>query len=205
MTLFTEWQYPPGQLEFIASLYPDLPEAFASTEGQHGYQTARQIYSYLPNIFTEDPYLRDLMWAMAIELDAVRAALDEILASFFVRHAPEWGLRLWEEFSGRIVAPTGLTEEQRRSLVLSEMNTNQRTVDDFRTFVENFTGVDPSLIFLTEDFANYEVDVIVQVGLSAEQAAEFEHSFRRIVPAHLQINFAYGGFIAGVNLAGDTL
>lgn len=205
MTLFTTWQYPAGYLDFVERMSPDPGNVFASTEGEHGYQSARVLFSYLPEMFTEDPYLRDLIWAMAIEIDAVRAAIDSILAAFFVEHTPEWGLRLWEEFTGRIVAPTGLTEEQRRALVSQEIISGQRTRQDFIDFIISFTGVPPELVIVVEDFANYQVEVTVQVGLSDEQKAQFEFAFRRLLPAHLEATFAYGGFIAGVNLAGDTL
>lgn len=206
MTLFTEWQFPAEYLDFVSHLSPDPEYSFGSTEGEHGYQTAKVLFSYLPPFFTEDEYLRDLIWAMAIEIDAVRAALDSILSSFFVQFAPvDWGLALWEEFGGLITNPTGLTEFQRRALVLQELNTGQRITQDFIDFVVSFTGVPPEVVFVIEDFVNYEVEVTVQVGLTTEQQTAFEYAFRRLLPAHLDVTFAYGGFIAGVGLAGDTL
>lgn len=205
MTLVQEWQYPEGYLDFISGLHPDPPQTFASTEGQHGYETARVIFSYLPPFFTEDPYLRDLIWAMAIELDAVRAALDDILASFFIEMSPSWGIAEWEEFTSRIVAPSVLTEVQRRALVKAELNAEQRLLEDFVKFTAEFNDVDPSLVTITEDFANYIVEITVQGSLSASQEAEFEFAIREILPAHLDVDFTYGGFIAGVNLAGDVV
>lgn len=205
MTLVQEWQYPEGYLEFVAHLSEDQPGAFGSTQGEHGYETARVVFSYLPPFLTEDPYLRDLLWAMSIELDAVRAAIDDILASFFVQMAPEWGLQEWEKFTGRPVAPSVLTEVQRRALVKGELNAEQRLLEAFAAFTSEYNDVDPALVFVTEDIANYLVEVFVQVGLSVAQQAEFEFAFREILPAHLDVDFTYGGFIVGVDLVGDII
>jgi hypothetical protein len=207
VTLFTEWQFSPEQLEFFRRTYEDPAGVFGSTEGEHGYQSARVLFSYLPEFLTEDPYLRDLIWAMAVEIDAVRAALDDIARGWFVRHAPaSWALALWEDFVGRLPAQGGLTTAQRRAAVLAAVTLGARTLRDFRALVAEFAQVDENVVIIQEDFANYQVSVTVQAGLTDAQKTELEFQFRRFLPAHLEVtSFSYGGFIAGVALAGDTL
>jgi hypothetical protein len=200
--------YPFTWLEDVALVGVALsstPVFTGSTLGVHGYESARVLFSYMPPFLVEDPYLRDLLWAMAIEFDHLRAGLDTLVDAQFIDYAPEWALRLWEEFVGVLVAPSSLTEAQRRARVKQEVWIGARTLADFEAFTAEFFGVDPSEVVITEDFGTYTVQVIVSIGLTEAEQEAFQFAFRRFLPAHLAVNFVFGGFIAGINLAGDIV
>lgn len=197
------WQYPPGFLEFVQARILDVAhEPFGVLEPEHDYDSAHVVLSYQPSLFHEDPYWRDLVDAMAKELDVAHALLDRVLEAFYVAHAAEWGLRRWERMVGADVAPTGVSDGDRRAAVLARLRLGPRTVADFEALVESYFGLTGQVV---EDYAGYAVEFNVYGAPSDEEQEAFERVLRELLPAHLAMTVNYGGFIVGVNVAGDVI
>ena len=200
------WQFPPEFLDFIQTAIPSDPDpspGYGEVFTIYDYAEGHLILYYQPPYMAFDPYLRDLANAMGEEMSVYRATLDRVLEAFYLEHGPEWGLRLWEAMSGVAVAPDNVTLSRRRAVVKSRVQIGPRTLPDFLGFIQFFTGNDGGI---AENYSAYDVDVSVFAALTTEEREAFEEAFERSLPAHLGVNsYSYGGFIAGVSMAGDSL
>lgn len=197
------WQYPAGFLDFVHKKALDVEhEPFGAIGHLYSYHSAHVLMHYQPMLFQEDPYWRDLLDVMGLELDAVHATLDRILEAWFVAHSAEWALQRWEATTGVGIAPSGVSVEDRRAAVLTKLGTGPRTVEDFEALIGDFFGLNGVVV---EDYANYAVEFNVYGNPTAEEQEAFETLLRELIPAHLSMTVLYGGFIVGVNMAGDTI
>lgn len=203
MSWATGWQFPEAYLEWVhEKIISVAHEPFGEITHEHDYHSAHALLSYQPSLFHEDPYWRDTVDAFGKEIDVIRATLDSILEGFFVAHAPEWALRRWEEFVDVSVAPGGVSDQDRRAAVLAKLVVGPKTVADFLALVESFFGLEGNIV---EDFANYSVEFNVYGAPTAAEQEAFEKILRAYLPAHLALTVNYGGFIAGVSMAGDVV
>lgn len=201
------WQYPQEHIDFITVAVapdPDPDPGFGQVQKVYDYASGHQLLFYMPRYLQFDPHIRDLMDAMGEEISVLRATLDRILEQFFVEHTVEWGLRLWEAEAGVAVAPDNVADADRRAAVKSRIVIGPRTLDDFSAFIKSFFGGTDGVI--TENYASYTLDVSVFAYKTPEEQAAFEEAFEAAIPAHLSVaSYSYGGFVAGVSTAGDTL
>jgi hypothetical protein len=94
--------------------------------------------------------------------------------------------------------------DDRIAAVLARIVIGPRTLDDFQNFIKSFFGGTAGVI--VENYASYTIDVTVYAYKTPEEQAAFEDAFRAALPAHLDVNsYSYGGFVAGIAQAGDTL
>jgi len=198
------WQHAPELITHApGAVVPNPDSGPGVVESAGGYVSVWLLLSYLPSVFTYDPYIRDVMNAIATEFDQARLAIDLVLDGSFVEHCPEWALRIWEAQAGLLVDPDGVSLEDRRSAVRARIHPGPISYDSFLEFADRFfPGTEVGIV---EDYADYAVEVSVYSAKSDEEKASFEAAFRRALPAHLSATFVYGGFVVGVNTAGDSL
>lgn len=201
------WQYPQEHLDFVQVAVagdPDPDPGFGQVFTVYDYASGHQLLYYMPRYLQFDPYIRDLMDAMGEEISVFRATLDSVLEAFFVEQAPEWGLQLWEEMAGVAVAPDNIAVADRIAAVLSRIIIGPRTVEDFQAFIRSFFGGTDGVI--VENYSTYSVDVSVFSYKTPEEQEAFEAAFAAALPAHLGVDsYSYGGFVAGISMAGDSL
>lgn len=201
------WQIEPTHNAFVAMAVapdPSPSPGYGELTTVYDYNQTAQLLYYMPDTLQHDPYIRDIYDAMAEEIAVLRGTLDVMLNNFFVEETVEWGLRLWEAMAGVAVDPDGVGFTDRIAAVKSRLVIGPRTKSDFLQFLRDFfDGVDGGI---TENFALYTVDVTVFASKSAAEQAAFEEAFDKALPAHLSVDtYSYGGFVAGVAQAGDSL
>ncbi len=201
------WQMTQGHIDHLqVAIAPDPSPSpgFGEVVTVYDYATGHQLLYYMPDYLQEDPYIRDIMDAMGEEISVVRATLDRLLEQSFFEQTVEWGLQLWEAEAGVAVAPDGISDLDRRAAIKSRIVIGPRTLTDFETWIENyFAGTDAAI---TENYATYSIDVTVYDFKSPAEQAAFEQALQEALPAHIDLGtVTYGGFIAGVSKAGDSL
>ncbi|MDX1744356.1 MAG: putative phage tail protein [Halobacteriales archaeon] len=201
------WQFDPTYHAYIQQAVapdPSPSPGFGQVTVVYDYASGHQLLYYMPDYLQHDPYIRDLMDAMGEEISVLRATLDRVLEQFFFEQTVEWGLQLWEAEAGVAVNPDGVSDLDRRAAIKSRIVIGPRTLADFQAWIDNY--FEDSTAVITENYASYSIDVTIYDYKSPEEQAAFEDALRAALPAHLALGtVSYGGFIAGVSTAGDTL
>lgn len=201
------WQFTPEHLAYVSSAIapdPNPDPGFGQVTTVYDYPSSSVLLHYMPRYLQFDPYIRDLMDAMGEEIAVLRGTLDVLLEQFFLAQTKEWGLQLWEEMAGVAINPDSVSVADRIAGVRSRIVIGPRTLADFEQFLRDFFDGEDGAI--TENYASYTVDVTVYAAKTTEEQEAFEEAFDAALPAHLSVGtYSYGGFIAGVSKAGDTL
>lgn len=201
------WQYSPDHLTYVSSAIapdPNPDPGFGQVTTVYDYVSGTMLLYYMPSYLQHDPHIRDIMDAMGEEVSVVRGTLDVVLEQSFLQHTKEWGLQLWEQQSGVAVNPDNVEVADRIAAARARIVIGPRTLGDFEQFLRDFFDGEDGAI--TENYALYTLDVTVYAAKTDEEKAAFEEAFDAAIPAHLSVDtYSYGGFIAGVSKAGDTL
>lgn len=201
------WQYDPEHIQFVQVAVADDPTpspGFGQVTTVYDYASGHQLLYYMPDYLQFDPYIRDIMDAMGEEISVLRATLDRIIEQFFIDQTVEWGLQIWEAEAGVAVAPDDTSDQDRRAAVKSRIIIGPRTKPEFVAWISNY--FEGTTAVITENYATYSIDVTVYAYKTPTEQAAFEEALLRALPAHIDLGtVVYGGFIAGVSKAGDTL
>ncbi len=201
------WQYDPEHIAFVQTAVADDPSptpGFGEVTVVYDYASGHQLLYYMPQYLQFDPYIRDIMDAMGEEISVLRGTLDILLEQFFIEQSIEWGLQIWEVEAGVAVAPDETSDQDRRAAIKSRIIIGPRTKAEFVAWIGNY--FEGTTAVIVENFALYTIDVTVYAFKTPTEQAAFEEALLRALPAHIDLDtVVYGGFVAGVSKAGDTL
>lgn len=163
--------------------------------------TGIEHQNMLPAWFRYDPTVMGVLDVLAREIDRIDADWQDLLDQLFIQTAT-WGLMYWEQAFQLPVEPAGLSDADRRTLLLTKSRANKaQRGADFRAvldgYVESYT--------LHMDHTLGTLFMTVSYNPDAYSAAQLETIIESIVPAHLLLNIQYEAFLAGISEAGDTL
>lgn len=165
--------------------------------------TARgeEMLSWLPRWLQGDPHAQGVIDVMALENTSVEADTLDLLDQFFVQTAT-WGLIYWEQMLELPVAPDGLTDAQRRTIILTKLVANKaQSGAQFRAVLDEYVET----YSLRMDHSSGTFFITLTYNEEAYTEAQLEAILNSIFPAHLNLNVAYEGFLAGISEAGDPL
>ena len=201
------WQYDPEHIVFVQTAVANDPSpdpGFGQVTVVYDYASGHQLLYYMPQYLQFDPYIRDVMDAMGEEISVLRGTLDRVLEQFFIEQAVEWGLQIWEAEAGVAVAPDETSDQDRRAAIKARIIIGPRTVDEFVAWIGNY--FEGTTAVIVENYATYDINVTVYAYKTPTEQAAFEEALLRALPAHMGLaSVVYGGFVAGVSKAGDTL
>lgn len=156
--------------------------------------TAQNMLDFMPRYYVEMPVATNIIGREADELARLNAAIDDVLAQFFIETAT-WGLTRWEWAFG-ITHAEPKTYAQRREIILSRLR--------------GVGAVTPGLIErVAESYANGDVEVsaaaaqytvrvtfISTIGIP-DQIDALKEALRDIVPAHMAIEYVFRFYTYG--------
>lgn len=148
----------------------------------------RDMFDYMPREYEDFRESRALMTTEAAEFERVHDQVADVLAQFFIDTAT-WGLANWEQIVG-VTADESKPIEQRRSVVKSKLRgVGTVSVGLIKNVVESWYGGE---VEVTQVPAQYLVTVefVSSYGVP-ENLADVEKILRDIIPAHLQLVFAF--------------
>lgn len=160
------------------------------------------LVEFLPWYFHADPRIRALMAVVAAEAKRIEAAGAELRSEWFVGSATaRVGLPAWELILGLPVDPVGLTEDQRRDLIVANMRgRHSPRGSDWQAALSRMLGTGWSY---REDVGAYTVRISMPYASGSYTAQQVLALARLVTPAHLAISTTYGaGFLVGISLIG---
>ena len=154
----------------------------------------------LPDDFRRSLLASEVVRVQAQEHENIQAALLDIADQFFVQTAT-WGLQYWEAQLGVPVSPAGVTDAQRRAIVLARLQ--GRRVGPRKSYADAILAVAPASR-IQHDYLNSQM--LVRLGnFDPQLEGAVEALMAKITPAHLNWNAQYGSFVPSVSKAGDTV
>lgn len=163
--------------------------------------TGKEYLSWLPAWFQGDPHVQGVLDVFAREMDRIDVDWQDLLDQMFVQTAT-WGLSFWEQALQLPVEPTGLSDEDRRTLLMTKLLANNaQSGAAFRAVLDSY--VEDYSIHM--DHATGTLFIDITYNPSAYSEAQLETIIESIVPAHLLLNIQYTAFLAGISEAGDAL
>lgn len=160
-----------------------------SPEGQSIADNLRELYA-------RSVVMTRLLEAIGPELDAHRAAIEEIRDQQFVETAT-WGLDWWESFFGVDPRPGATTAERREKIVgklrSSDVTVNKATV---KRVAESFQNGVVTVEDVNDNPAAGLPDYTVRITFTAPGGAPpnveiLQATLRELIPAHLAITYAF--------------
>lgn len=154
------------------------------------------MLSYLPGYYDGSVVMQDLLQARGVELDSLRAAIEQILNEFYVDTASDRGLDRWED---ELDLPRGdaLTLEQRRERLKSRLRgygtANKAKVKEVtEAFVYGTVAVYDVNDNPGAALPNYTVRIefISTLGIPSN-LVDVQNAVRAIVPSHLAIEYKF--------------
>jgi len=148
----------------------------------------RAMHDYLPLYYADVKPANNVVDREADEIAALNAAVDSVLAQFFIGSAT-WGLSRWEEIFG-IAVDTLKPIEQRRSVIKSKLRgIGTVTPALIEQVAEAYDNGD---VEVTEDNSNYNVTItfVSTLGIPPNLGDIFA-AIREVLPAHLTVNFVF--------------
>ena len=148
----------------------------------------RAMHDYLPLYYADVRAANNVVDREADEIVALNAAIDDVLAQFFIGSAT-WGLARWEEIFG-VETETGKPAEQRRAVIKSKLRgvgtVTPALIEQVAEAYDNGAAAE------TEDNADYNVTItfVSEFGIPPNVDDLFA-AIREIVPAHLTINYVF--------------
>jgi len=148
----------------------------------------RAMHDYLPLYYSDVKPVRNIVDREAEEVAALNAAIDDVLAQFFIG-AATWGLARWEDI---FAIPTDPLKpaEQRRSVIKSKLR-GVGTVT--RALIEQVAeAYDNGDVEVTEEYADYNVTItfVSTLGIPPN-LDDIKAAIREILPAHLAVDFVF--------------
>lgn len=155
---------------------------------EHG----NKMLSHLPPYYETSRVMKSILQGQGAELDGLRQALDETLNQFFVRTAT-WGLDLWEEKLGITTLPDQPTAERRDKIVAALRGFGTATIGVVKRVAEAY---DHGEIDISENHTTYAITVyFVDTTGVPPNLNDFKTAIRAILPAHLEVFYAFNYFI----------
>jgi uncharacterized protein YmfQ (DUF2313 family) len=166
--------------------------------------TARseRIFSFLPDYFREDPNAQAVVEGVSAELDRLESFLTAVQAGFFPDNADDTYsmLSLWESIVGLPVAPAGVGLAQRANRVTAYRRRKLASGADWEAAITEALGSTS----WTYDEVSGGITINIPADVGGWSSGTILTLVRRITPAHLEINAAYGtGFILGESKLGE--
>ena len=169
--------------------------------------TGQRILGDLPAFLQSDPIVLASIDAGATELDRIRDFLIALRTSYFPPTADDtYGfLSMWEATLGLPVAPSGLTLDTRRGLVIGHLR--NRHAGEGSAWEEALAKVLENVSYrYIEGPGDYQITVTVPYTSGSLAALRLQELIQEITPAHLQVTVAYEqGFLIGISLVGDKI
>lgn len=161
----------------------------------------------LPPYEADDPSFQNLVNCFAKEIDRIEDVANDIRTKLFPQNADDtyMTLSMWEKLLGLTVSPTGVSIEDRRAAVLS--NIRKRNAGSGASWVDLMTTAIGTLAWShSEGPGDNQITISAPYSSGTYNAGNSAVLARRITPAHLEILATYDeGFIIGVSMIGDLL
>jgi hypothetical protein len=140
----------------------------------------------MPLYYKKDPFLTSLLNAINNELDRLWLYRADSLKQVFVMTATDEGLRRWEKELKLIIAPDGLSIDDRRTLIIGKL---MRTSNAIPYLIELTVGyITGGICHVTEDLENLKFSIDFDGSLNGianlDRAIE---AVNRMKPAHLEL------------------
>lgn len=160
-----------------------------------------ELLSWLPRFLQYDSNVQAVIDIMSLEIDLLDETAQDVLDQLFVQTAT-WGLKYWERLLQLPEEPAGLTESDRRSILITKLRSNKAQSGlEFRAVLDTY-----ALSYtITADANGGTLLIDITYNPDDYTEAQLETIIRSIVPAHLDLTITYSAFIVGINMAGDTL
>lgn len=144
--------------------------------------------AYQPAYYKKSELTRCLNAALEAEMRRLFAYADDMAAEARVETSVNW-LGVWERSVG-LPADTDLTIEQRRSRVLAKLRQmDTTTVERIKIIASSYARGEVEVI---EDYTKYTVIInFVSVIGKPDNMDGLIEQLRRIMPAHLAVNYVY--------------
>lgn len=151
-------------------------------------QAGKRMLSYLPKLYETSRVMQSKLDAEGQEIDALRQALDEVLAQTFVQTAT-WGLDRWEEELG-LPPGTGLPDQERRERILSKLRGyGTVTIDVVKAVAESY---ERGRVEVIPDPPSYTVTIkFVDTRGVPSALPLLQEALRAVIPAHLDIRYEF--------------
>lgn len=161
----------------------------------------KELVSWLPRFLQDDSNVQGVIDIISRETDLLDDSWEDVLDQLFVQTAT-WGLKYWERLLRFPEEPAGISVADRRVLILSKLKSSKvESGIQFRQVLDIYT----TSYTITADAVAGTIAIDATFNPSDYTEAQLETIIRSIVPAHFSLTITYGGFIVGVNTAGDTL
>lgn len=162
----------------------------------------------LPRHLHSSTDVRSVIDALAREAERYLTLTQETGDQLFVNTAT-WGLSLWERRVGIKVwdddDPDLPTDAVRRQAILTKLLSNRAVSGaEFRAVIDRYT-TSYSMRMIHTGLGEGTLEITLAFDGDSEEAIILESVLDAIIPAHLNVNVQYEGFIAGVSMAGDSL
>lgn len=150
--------------------------------------SGQRMLSYLPPLYDRSRVLQSLLQAEGLELDALRAAVADLLAQFYPRTAT-WGLPWWEAEVGLPAAPLLADAERRDRIVAKLRGYGTATVVLLKRVAEAW---DLGAVDVVEDFEAYTLHVrFVDTRGVPTNLGDLRLNVRAVAQAHLALAFLF--------------
>jgi hypothetical protein len=151
-----------------------------------------EMFNSLPPYYESIHEMRIIEQTEGTEIDGLLQSMAEVLDQAFI-DTVSWGMDRWESELG---IPINISKpiEQRRSVVLSKRRGyGTVTVSLVKNVAEAYANGEVSV---TEDNANYLVIItFISIHGIPENLTDIKNALRELIPAHLDISYAYNYFI----------
>lgn len=161
-------------------------------------EIARDMLDYMPRYYVEMPVATNIIGREADELARLNAAINDVLAQFFIESAT-WGLARWEWAFGITHAETK-TYAQRREIILSRLRgVGAITPGLIERVAESYANGD---VEISTSAAQYTVTItfVSTLGIP-DQIDALKAALRDIVPAHMAVEYVFRFYTYGELLA----
>lgn len=161
----------------------------------------QELVEWLPRFLQADANVQGVIDIISREVDLIDDTWQDVLDQLFVQTAT-WGLKYWERLLSLPEEPAGLTEADRRLLLLAKLTANKaQSGAEFRSVLDLY-----ALSYtITADAVGGTIAIDITYNPDDYSEAQLETIIRSIVPAHFDLTITYSAFIVGINMAGDTL
>jgi uncharacterized protein YmfQ (DUF2313 family) len=161
----------------------------------------------MPPYEADEPRVRQLINAVALELERVENTAQDVVTKMFPQNADDTyrTLGLWEKLLGLPVEPAGVAVSLRQAAVVASVRGRQ--AGSGASWVAVLTQALSTTAWTHQEGpADYTITIRIPYVLGGFHAGQVLVIARRVTPAHLDIAAGFvGGFLIGISDIGDAL
>jgi Uncharacterised protein conserved in bacteria (DUF2313) len=187
------WVTPAGFVESLAC------DETITWNAQFRRTDTQLLEVYLPGVFMDALVMKDILRGWGWALADLYALDDDVLNQFHVEQAT-WSLPWWERVLAFPTQPS-LSIKDRSAQLAAHAHQRAGSRDGFLALMASLVG---GPVQLTDQWSIHRVGIRLPTFDTALRAL-MDAEIARFKPAGLQVQVSYGGFVAGISKAGDSL